>query len=87
MTMLPILTVETLGAALAATTPVDLLGMRLLRTHPQPDRFPTGITRDALRQAVIELVDYTGRCLNAARHLSELAPIALTGIPLLEYGL
>jgi hypothetical protein len=72
---------------LAATAPVDLLGTRLLRACPQPGLYPTKLPRETLKEAVSEIVAYTGRCAAAARRLSQLAPIPLMTIELLEYGL
>lgn len=81
------MTVESLRDCLAATAPVDLLGMRLLKACPQPGLYPTDLPRETLKKAVSEIVDYTGRCAAAARRLSHLAPIPLTTIPILEFGL
>jgi hypothetical protein len=81
------MTVESLRDCLAATAPVDLLGMRLLKACPQPGLYPTDLPRETLKEAVSEIVDYTGRCAAAARRLSHLAPIPLTTIPILEFGL
>ncbi len=81
------ITVESLRDCLAATAPVDLLGMRLLKACPQPGLYPTDLPRETLKAAVSEIVDYTGRCAAAARRLSHLAPIPLTTIACLEFGL
>ncbi|MBZ0292439.1 MAG: hypothetical protein K8L99_07700 [Anaerolineae bacterium] len=81
------MTVETLRDCLAATDPVNLLGMRLLKTCPQTGLYPTDLPRETLKEAVSEIVDYTGRCTAAARRLSHLAPIPLTTLPILEFGL
>ena len=81
------MTVEILRDCLAATAPVDLLGMRLLKACPQPGLYPTDLPRETLKEAVSEIVDYTGRCAAAARRLSHLAPIPLTTLACLEFGL
>ena len=81
------MTVDALRDCLAATDPVDLLGMRLLKTCPQPGLYPTDLPRETLKEAVSEIVEYTGRCAAVARHLSHLAPIPLTTIAILEFGL
>ena len=81
------MTADTLRNFLATTDPVDLLGMRLLQACPQPGLYPTDLPRETLTEAVTEIVDYTGRCTAAARRLSHLAPIPLTTIRILEYGL
>lgn len=81
------ITVESLRDCLAASAPVDLLGMRLLRACPQPGLYPTDLPRETLKEAVSEIVAYTGLCAAAARRLRCLAPIPLTTIALLEYGL
>lgn len=74
---------DQLYTCLSATPPLDLLGMRLLEAHPQPDDIP----RARLKEAVCEIVDYTGRCAAAARRLSQLTPVPVTTICVLEFGL
>jgi hypothetical protein len=81
------MTVETLRNCLAATVPVNLLGIRLLKTCPQPGLYPTDLPRETLKEAVSEIVAYTGRCTSAVRRLSHLAPIPLTTLPIFEFGL
>ena len=54
---------DQLCTALAALDAVDLLGLRLLKDHLQQ------LTREKLTQAVVELVDYTGRCAEALERL------------------
>ena len=86
------MTVETLRDCLVAATPLDLLGMRLLQqcleqARPLTGLYPTDLPRETLKSAVSEIVDYTGRCTAVARRLSHLAPIPLTTIEILEYGL
>jgi hypothetical protein len=81
------MTVESLRNCLVVAVPLDLLGMRLLQTCTQPDLYPTDLPRETLREAVSEIVDYTGRCTAVARRLSHLAPIPLTTIEILEFGL
>ena len=79
--------IDILRDCLVAAAPLDLLGMRLLQTCPQPGLYPTDLPRETLKEAVSEIVDYTGRCTAVARRLSHLAPIPLITIELLEYGL
>ena len=74
---------EQLHDCLAAVEAVDLLGLRLLRAHARPDDLP----RETLTEAVTEIVDYTGRCAATARRLSDLTPVPLTTLELLEFGL
>jgi hypothetical protein len=81
------MTAEHLRACLVATGPVDLLGMRLLRACPQPGLFPADLPRETLKEAVSEIVDYTGRCAAAARRLSQLGPFPLTTVQIVEFGL
>jgi hypothetical protein len=81
------MTVESLRNCLVAALPLDLLGMRLLQACPQPGLYPTDLPRETLKEAVSEIVDYTGRCAAVVRRLSNLAPIPLTTIPILEFGL
>lgn len=78
---------ETLSEIIMSVSPINLLGMRLLKMCPQPGLYPTDLPRETLKEAVSEIVDYTGRCAAAARRLSHLAPIPLTTIPILEFGL
>lgn len=80
------LTHDDLRACLAVTPPVELLGMTLLR-QGSPQLQPVDIPRDTLREAVTELVAYTGRCTAAARRLSHLAPIPLMQVVIPEFGL
>jgi hypothetical protein len=78
---------ESLRACLANTTPVDLLGMRLLREQPHLFRTSLPVPREQLVEAVTEIVDYTGRCTTAARQLANLTPISLKTMTVLEFGL
>ena len=81
------MTVDTLRDCLVTATPLDLMGMRLLQTCPPSGLYPTDLPRETLKEAVSEIVDYTGRCVSVAGRLSNLAPIPLTTIELLDYGL
>ena len=68
--------------------PIDLMGMRLLKACPTATGlFPQNIPRETVKEAVIELVQYTERCNSTARRLRNLAPIPLTNLSLIEYGL
>jgi hypothetical protein len=80
------LTHDDLRACLAATPPVELLGMTLLK-QGSPQLHPPDIPRDTLREAVTELVAYTERCTTAAQRLSNLTPIPLMNVVFAEYGL
>lgn len=77
---------DDLRACLAATPPVELLGMTLLK-QGSPRLHPVDIPRDTLREAVTELIAYTGRCAAAAQRLSNLAPVPLMRISIPEFGL
>ncbi len=87
------MSVDILRDCLVAAAPLDLLGMRLLQTCPQPGLYPlvsgteTHFPRETLKEAVSEIVDYTGRCTAVARRLSHLKAIPLTTIEILEFGL
>ena len=81
------MTADELRTCLAATDPVDLLGMRLLQTCPQPGLYPTDLPPETIKQAVSEIVDYTRRCNAVTRRLSHLAPVPVTSLTLLEFGL
>lgn len=80
------LTHNTLCAYLAAVAPCELLGMTLLK-QGSPRLFPADVPRDVLREAVTEIVAYTGRCAAAARRLADLSPVPLTQIVIPEFGL
>ncbi len=75
-----------LCACLSAIAPVELLGMTLLR-QGSPQMIPADVPRDALRQAVTEIIAYTGRCAVAAQRLRDLSPIPLAHIVIPEFGL
>ncbi len=77
---------DDLRACLAATPPVELLGMTLLK-QGSPRLHPVDIPRDTLREAVTELIAYTGRCTAAVQRLNNLAPIPLMRISIPEFGL
>ena len=93
------LTVSGLRDCLAGIPPIELKGMALLRQSksperppqgqifPQPAREPSGIPREAIVEAVTELIAYTERCRRAAQQLATLAPIPLTAFSILEYGI
>jgi hypothetical protein len=81
------ITLDGLRACLTATPPVDLLGMRLLQTHSQPTFFPTDIPREALKEAVAEIVTYTERCAAARQRLADLRSIPLTTVSIPEFAL
>jgi hypothetical protein len=80
------LTHDDLRACLADVAPVELLGMTLLR-QGSPQFLPSAVPRDVLREAVTELIGYTGRCTAAAQRLSNLMPIPLLNITIVEFGL
>ena len=80
------LTHDDLCACLAAAAPVELLGMTLLR-QGSPQLLPSDIPRDVLRDAVTEIIAYTGRCAAAAQRLSNLSPVPLLHVAIAEFGL
>jgi len=77
---------DDLCACLAAADPVELLGMTLLR-QGSPQFLPCDVPRHVLREAVTEIIAYTGRCVAAANRLSNLAPIPLLHVVIPEFGL
>lgn len=80
------ITQDELLACLAATPPVELLGMTLLKQgSPQPPL--TSTSRDTLVQAVTEMVSYIDRCMTAAQRLSNLTPVPLRNVQIVEFGL
>lgn len=82
------ISLETLHDCLASVEPVDLQGMRLLKARPSSTGlFPQNVPRELIKEAVIELVQYTERCNATARRLRNLAPIPLTNLSVIEFGL
>lgn len=75
-----------LCACLTAIAPVELLGMTLLR-QGSPHLLPSDIPRNVMRDAVTEIIAYTGRCTAAAQRLSNLAPIPLLHVAIPEFGI
>lgn len=80
------LTHDDLRTCLSVVAPCELLGMTLLR-QGSPRLFPVDIPRDVLREAVAEIIAYTGRCAAAAHRLRDLSPVPLTTIVFAGYGL
>lgn len=80
------LTHDDLRACLSAVAPCELLGMTLLK-QGSPQLFPVDVPRDVLREAVTEIIAYTGRCAAAAHRLRDLSPVPLTTIVFAGYGL
>ena len=83
----PGLTVENLRDCLLGLPPVELLGMTLLQDTPHAGFFPQDVPREALKAAVVEIIDYGERCQRAAQRLSKLAPVPLLKIDPWEYAL
>lgn len=88
------LSVESLRDCLTGLSPVELKGMALLREcrldgqfFPQLNGRQQNLSRDAIAEAVTEIVEYTERCRRATQQLETLAPIPLTAFSILEYGL
>ena len=82
------ISLETLHQCLNSIEPVDLAGMRLLKACPTATGlFPQNVPRSLVKDAVIELVQYTETCNATARRLSNLAPVPLLTIDQLEFGL
>ena len=82
------ISLETLTECLTSVEPVNLQGMRLLKACPTATGlFPQNVPRETVKEAVIELVQYTERCNATARRLRNLAPVPLLTIEQLEFGL
>jgi hypothetical protein len=83
------LTVERLRKCLENLPPAELKGIALLRErHPDAGFFPPlDMPRTVIAEAVTELIAYTQRSQHAAAQIAKLAPIPLTTISLLEFGL
>ena len=61
-----------LAACLGEVPPAELLGMTLLEQRP-PDRgrwFPSGIDRQQIIQATVQVIDYNERCNELADKLN-----------------
>jgi hypothetical protein len=80
------LTHDDLRACLSVVAPCELLGMTLLK-QGSPRLFPVDVPRDVLREAVAEIIAYTGRCAVATHRLRDLSPVPLTTIVFAGYGL
>lgn len=81
------ISLETLTDCLTSIEPANLQGMRLLKACPTATGlFPQNIPRATVKEAVIELVQYTETCNATARRLSNLAPVPLLTIEQLEFG-
>lgn len=73
---------------LTSVEPVALQGMRLLKAHPPTTGlFPQNVPRALVKEALIELVQYTERCNTAAQRLRNLAPVPLLTVEQWEFGL
>lgn len=78
---------EQLCATLAALEPVRLKGLALLQSGQRPlGLLPSQeeISRDTLREAVLELMSYTDACAQSLHRLRDLAPVPLA-CPLVEW--
>jgi hypothetical protein len=80
------MTHQTLSDSLSALAPCELLGMALLRQCP-PTFFPGSVSREQLREAVIEIIAYTNRCQIAAQRLENLSAVPLKTVVIGEFGL
>ena len=67
--------------------PLELLGMTLLRDSDHAGLLPADVPRQTLKDAVVEMIDYSERCRGAARRLSNLTPVPITGADLPEFAL
>jgi hypothetical protein len=78
---------DELRHCLLSSAPVELKGMGLLREQPRVITGSARLPREALVEAVTEIVAYTGRCAAAASQLANLTPIPLLTVRVLEFGL
>lgn len=68
--------------------PVELKGMRLLKAHSSSAGFfPDKIPRTEVKEAVVELVNYTQECQKVTHRLCQLMPIPLLNLEQLEFGI
>ena len=78
------MTTNDLHDVLLGLPELSLIGTALL--EDTTGFFPVDVPRDTLREAVVEMVAYTGSCQSAARRLRDLTPIPLT-VEIPEYAL
>lgn len=76
-----------LVSCLAATPPLELKGMGLLREQPRLIAGFASLPRTQVIEAVTEIVAYTGRCAAAARSLANLTPVPLLSMSIGEFGI
>ena len=82
-----VMILDGLCECLRMTEDVDLLGMRLMQAYPLSHLGAQQIPREQLKEAVIEVIDYTTRCQQVADRLRQLEPIALTSVIVWGYDL
>lgn len=80
------MTHQNLCDCLSAIAPCDLMGMALLR-QSQSSSCPDAVPREQLREAVIEIIAYTGRCAAAVKRLDDLSAVPLRTVIIGEFGL
>jgi len=83
-------TLDSLLEIVSELQPLELKGTVLLRQHrSQGNLFPQaeGTSREALSEAITEIIQYTQSCQKLADQLNDLSPIPIVGPELLEYGL
>ena len=70
---------DNLLACLTSVAAVELAGTRLLQAGERPETLPC----DQLKDAVQEIIAYTGRCQRAASRLAclQAVPLADVGVP------
>lgn len=78
---------EDLIVCMLSVEPIDLIGIRLVQDQPLAIFGQAALPRETLVDAVTEIVAYTNRCAAAARSLTNLTPIPLLSISIVEYGL
>jgi hypothetical protein len=79
--MLETITSSSLQTCLADLPAVQLKGLALMAT-------PAGLAdREAVRDAMLELITYTQQCHRAARRLQSVPPVPLTSVVVPEWCL
>lgn len=70
------MTLTSLVECLASVEPVELEGMRLLKAHSGTGLMPQ-LPREKIKTAMIEIIEYTGRCQKTLGRLKKLTAIPL----------
>lgn len=70
------ISLKTLVENLSGVEPLELEGMRLLKAHSGNSLMPE-LPREQIKSAMVEVIEYTGRCRATARRLKKATAIPL----------